>query len=243
MHGYSSSEESEDPKRPRPQPAQNNNNDQKKKRKKRLPPQQSINRIWKKFSNRKFHKALSVLPFDPVSPPANLDRPNELVWDGYERAAEECRRKVDKIVRECKRVNMRYRDPGFDLDWDFKYEKGHCLNSLGSQKYELNSNTLLSSSASVPKAVKRVHEIYEKPAFMNEVGPGDVKQGSLGDCWLLAGLSALANTEDGIRRLCVAHNTSKFWVMQCSRSSANETRNRHLRFRFLSRRRMDLLHH
>lgn len=104
---------------------------------------------------------------------------------------------------------MRYRDPGFDLDWDMKYEKGHCLNSLGSQKYELNSNTLLSSSASVPKAVKRVHEIYNKPTFMKEVNPGDVKQGSIGDCWLLAGLSALANTEDGIRRLCVAHNTSK----------------------------------
>lgn len=115
MHGYSSSEESEDPKRPRPQPSQNNNQDQKKKRKKRLPPQQSINRMWKKFSNRKFHKALAVLPFDPVLPPACSDRPNEPLWDGYERAAQECRRKVDKIVKECKRVNMRYRDPGFDL--------------------------------------------------------------------------------------------------------------------------------
>ena len=115
MHGYSSSEESEDPKRPRPQPAQNNNQDQKKKKKKRLPPQQSINRTWKKFSNRKFHKALAVLPFDPVSPPASSDRQNELLWDGYERAATECRIKVEKIVKECKRVNMRYRDPGFDL--------------------------------------------------------------------------------------------------------------------------------
>ncbi|KAG9257198.1 uncharacterized protein F5Z01DRAFT_617296 [Emericellopsis atlantica] len=207
MHGYSSSEESEDPKRPRAQPAQNNNNDQKKKRKKRLPPQQSVNRIWKKFSNRKFHKALSVLPFDPVQPPACSDRSNELLSDGYERAVEECRRKVEKIVKECKRVNQRYRDPGFDLDWDFKYEKGNCLNSLGSSKFELNSTTLLSSTASVPKAVKRVHEIYDKPTFMREVSAGDVKQGSLGDCWLLASLSALANVEGGIERICVAHDT------------------------------------
>jgi hypothetical protein len=115
MHGYSSSEESEDPRRPRAQPASNNNQDQKKKRKRRVPPQPSINRIWKKFSNRKFTKALAVLPFDPVQPPASPDRPNELLWDGYNRAAEECRRKVEKIVKECKRVNMRYRDPGFDL--------------------------------------------------------------------------------------------------------------------------------
>jgi hypothetical protein len=115
MHGYSSSEESDDPRRPRAPPATNNNNDQKKKKKRRLPPQQSINRIWKKFSNRKFNAALSVLPFDPVAPPATADRPNELLWDSYERAAEECRRKVEKIVRDCRRINMRYRDPGFDL--------------------------------------------------------------------------------------------------------------------------------
>lgn len=115
MHGYSSSEESEDPRRPRVAPSTNTSQDQKKKKKKRLAPQQSINQIWKKFSNRKFHKALCVLPFDPVSPPATPNRPNELLHEGYERAAEECRRKVQKIVQECKRVNKRYRDIGWDL--------------------------------------------------------------------------------------------------------------------------------
>ncbi|EMT73746.1 hypothetical protein FOC4_g10000805 [Fusarium odoratissimum] len=160
MHGYSSSEESDDPRRPRA-PA-SNNNDQKKKKKKKLPPQKSINRIWKKFSKRKFHKALAVLPFDPVQPPATYHS-KELLSAGYERAVEECRRKVEKIIKECKRVNMRYRDPGWDLDWDLKYEKGHCLNNLGSQKFELNRTTLLSSKAAIPKAVKRVHEIFENP--------------------------------------------------------------------------------
>lgn len=117
MHGYSSSEESEDPRRPRIQPttSSSSSQDQKKKRKKRYPPQQSINRIWKKFSNRKFHKALSVLPFDTICSPLSSERPNELLSEGYDRAAEECRRKVYKIVNECKRVNMRYRDPGWDL--------------------------------------------------------------------------------------------------------------------------------
>lgn len=112
MHGYSSSEESDDPRRPRAQAS--NNNDQKKKKKKKLPPQKSINRIWKKFSKRKFHKALAVLPFDPVQPPATYHS-NELLSAGYERAVEECRRKVEKIIKECKRVNMRYRHPGWDL--------------------------------------------------------------------------------------------------------------------------------
>lgn len=116
MHGYSSSEESEDPKRPRPLPASsNNNNDQKKRKKKKPPPQQAINRIWKKLQARKPTTPLAVLPFDPVPPPAGPERANEPSDSSYERAVDECRRKVRKIIKECRRVNMRYRDPGWDL--------------------------------------------------------------------------------------------------------------------------------
>ncbi|KAH6898145.1 hypothetical protein B0T10DRAFT_471882 [Thelonectria olida] len=208
MHGYSSSEESDDPRRPRVAPvASTSTTDNKKKKKKKLPPQKSINRIWKKFSKRKFHTALAVLPFDPVQPPAISDQPNALLSAGYDQAVADCRRKVEKIIKECKRVNMRYRDPGFDLDWDLKYEKGNCLNSLGYQKFELNRTTLLGSKATVPKAVKRVHEIFEKPTFLQDLNGGDVKQGSLGDCWIIAGMTALANTEEGIKRICVAYDT------------------------------------
>ncbi|KAH7162133.1 hypothetical protein B0J13DRAFT_490704 [Dactylonectria estremocensis] len=208
MHGYSSSEESDDPRRPRAAPATTTTTqDQKKKKKKKLPPQKSINRIWKKFSKRKFHTALAVLPFDPVVPPATSNQPNELLSAGYTRAAEECRRKVEKIIKECKRVNMRYRDPGWDLDWDLKYEKGYCLNSLGTQKFEIKRTTLLSSKAVVPKAVKRVHEIFEKPTFMKVVDGGDLKQGGLGDCWIMSSFTALASVEEGVKRLCVAYDT------------------------------------
>lgn len=120
MHGYSSSSESDDEYSYRrnkgkvPAPA-NSNDANKKKKKLKLPPQQSINRIWKRFSNKRFNKALAILPFDPVLPPTISDRSNELLSEGYERAVEECRRKVRKIIQECKRVNTRYRDPGWDL--------------------------------------------------------------------------------------------------------------------------------
>lgn len=115
MHGYSSSEESEDPRRPRIQPSGSKEENSKRQRKKKLPPQQCINSIWKKFSKRRFHAALAVLPFDPILPPASSGYANELLEDAYERTAQECRRKVQKIVEDCKRINMRYRDPGWDL--------------------------------------------------------------------------------------------------------------------------------
>ncbi|KAI1104668.1 cysteine proteinase [Jackrogersella minutella] len=203
--GYSSSSESDEAPR-KTNTTTTTNPNQKKKKKRKPPPQQSINKIWRRFTTKQFTKALSVLPFDPVPLPSTPERPNELLAAGYERAREECSRKVKKIIAECKRVNTRYRDPGFDLDWDLKWLKGNCLNHLGSRKFDIASSRL-STNTSVPKAVKRVHEIFEKPTFLDNIGAGDVKQGSLGDCWLIASLSALANVEDGIKRICVEYDT------------------------------------
>lgn len=58
----------------------------------------------------------------------------------------------------------------------------------------------------MPKAVKRVHGIFENPTFMKNINGGDVKQGNLSDCWLMAGLIALANIPTSLKRICVAYN-------------------------------------
>ena len=180
-----------------------------KKKKKKLPPQESIDKLWERFSQKRFSKAMKVLPFAPVAPSPLSDRANELLSVGYERAAEECRRKVRKIIQECRRVNMRYRDPGWDIDWDLKMAKGYCLNSLGQTTFDVSLKNMLRISASVPKAVKRVHEIFEKPTFMANVSGSDAKQGSLGDCWFISCVSGLANVPGGLQRACVEYDTSK----------------------------------
>ena len=184
---------------------------EKKKKKKKLLPQESIDKIWERFSQKRFSKAMTVLPFAPVAPSPLSERANELLSVGYERAAEECRRKVKKIIQECRRVNMRYRDPGWDIDWDLKMAKGHCLNSLGQTSFDVSLKNMLSINATVPKAVKRVHEIFEKPTFLSTVSGSDVKQGSLGDCWFVSCVSGLANVPGGLQRACVAYDTSE-WI-------------------------------
>lgn len=92
-------------------------------------------------------------------------------------------------------------------DWDLKWRKGNTLNYLGKTKFELSTQTARDPSSSVPKAVKRVHEIFENPTFMKNINGSDVKQGGLGDCWLIASLSGLANIEGAVRRSCVEYNT------------------------------------
>ncbi|KAI8951659.1 hypothetical protein F4801DRAFT_589509 [Xylaria longipes] len=203
--GYSSSSDSDEPPR-KANTTTTSNSNQKKKKKRKPPPQQSINKIWRRFTTKRYTKALSVLPFDPVPLPSTTEGPNELLSAGYERAREECSRRVKKIIQECRRVNTRYRDPGFDLDWDLKMGKGNCLNYLGSSKFDM-TNTRYSTTTSVPKAVKRVHEIFEKPTFLKHIDGADIKQGGLGDCWYIASLSALANVDDAVKRVCVEYDT------------------------------------
>src|SRR4051794_16589997 len=114
-----------------------------KKKKKHVPPQDTINKIWSRFSVKKFSKATVVLPFatssnqttlDPSKPP-QTGRDNLLVSEDFDRAVQECRTRVKKLIKECRRVNMRYRDPDFDIDWDLKMKKGYCLNNLKDNKF------------------------------------------------------------------------------------------------------------
>ncbi|KAH8591924.1 hypothetical protein B0O99DRAFT_654185 [Bisporella sp. PMI_857] len=210
MFMYSSSSDDDSRRRGRPNPPPplpphpslpNNNN----KKTKRYPPQETINKIWQRFSVPQFSKATTILPSAPPtsSDPSKLtqSRPtqnNFLVSEDFQRAVQECRTKVQKLIKECKRVNMRYRDPSFDIDWDLKLEKGYCLNGLISGRFD----------SQVPKAVKRVHEIFEKPTFLGGKNvPADVKLRNLGDCWLIASLTALVNIEFRIERICVVYNT------------------------------------
>ena len=93
-------------------------------------------------------------------------------------------------------------------EWDLKMEKGHCLNYLGGDTFDVSFPP--PSSANLPKSVKRVHQIFEKPTFLESVSSSDVIQGSLGNCWAVAALSALADVQDGIKRLCVEYDTRKF---------------------------------
>jgi hypothetical protein len=212
---YFSSDPDRDRRPPPPSPAPYERKT-KPKKKKKLPPQEAIDKIWSRFSSPKFSKATVVLP-QPSSDSAKAATPshprpnNLLVSEDFERAVQECRKRVQKLIKECKRVNMRYRDPSFDIDWDLKWEKGDCLNGLVREKFEVNRHVFSNPNSSVPKAVKRVHEIFDNPTFLKEkISPADVKQGNLGDCWLMASLTALANMEVGIQRICVEYDTSEF---------------------------------
>src|SRR6478609_6959871 len=203
----------------------------KKNRKPLLSPQTSINNIWRCFSSPRPQLALAILPQDQsAKASSNGNDGNELLTEGRLRAVTECQRKVNEIIKECKRVNMRYRDRDWDLvsthsdprtpDWflvvnciaqvfDFA-DQGHCLNGLRQTMFDLGEISGPDTEPNAPGAVKRVHEIFSLPTFMKNVDGGDVKQGKLSNCWFVAGLTALANLEYGLTQTCAAHDTGIF---------------------------------
>jgi hypothetical protein len=81
---------------------------------KQVEPQQAINEIWRGFLAQKVQPILSIFPFERREQFPRTSRHNELLSADYQRVVEDCRRKVDKIIGECKRVNLRFRD----IDWD-----------------------------------------------------------------------------------------------------------------------------
>ncbi|PHH55425.1 Calpain clp-1 [Ceratocystis fimbriata CBS 114723] len=208
MYNYSDSEESDNPFRPRSPPFGFDPKEHKKPILKPSSPQDAINTLWKRFSVRNPAKVASVFPFDPVLPPAaNEERVNEPVDASYERAKEECTRRVEKIIQECKRINTRYRDLGFDISWDLQRSIGNTLNSLGSDTFKVSSEARRNHAIRGPKAVKRISEIFQNPTFLKKISIDQAKQGALGDCWAISALTGLACVEDAVKRLCVCYDT------------------------------------
>ncbi|KAI8283598.1 Calpain-8 [Colletotrichum sp. SAR11_240] len=172
---------------------------------KQQPPQDIIDEFWTKFTTKTPGKATTVIPQNEYAEKVarrSTAATGVCTQTSYDEAAAVCKTKVDKIVQECRRVNQKYRDPHFDLEFDLKFGRRDCLESLWNTK-----NKEPSPSSFAPKAVKRVVDIFDSPQFYID-GPtaNDVRQGRDGDCWLMAALCNLSNKSGLIEKVCVAHD-------------------------------------
>jgi hypothetical protein len=129
-------------------------------------------------------------------------QPGKNALASYDEAKAVCEAKVAKIVKECRRLNVKYRDPHFDIEDDFRKWMGKerpyadCLMGLNEIRDDLR-----------PMSVKRVEDIFEEPKFfIDGATASDVRQGKEGDCWFMSALCTLSNKEGLIQRVCVARD-------------------------------------
>ncbi|KAG5300071.1 calpain-9 [Histoplasma capsulatum G186AR] len=162
-------------------------------------PQKLVDTFWKSFNSKYPGRVLKALPYRPgktASQPISNIAHGEAALDSYDRAKRECEHAVDRIVKQCLRINQKYTDPHFDIERDLKSGQRNFLDGLQGVNSEMK-----------PKGVKRVTDIFEKPEFyVNNATASDVRQGNDGDCWLMAALCTLGNMPGLIDRVCVARN-------------------------------------
>ena len=115
-------------------------------------PQKTVDQFWDIFTTKYPGKVSSILPENVYAKSKAANEPKGVVrgraaFKSYEETKSDCIAAVEKIAKECRRVNMRYRDPHFDIEFDLKWDKKDCLEGLV---------TYSSESPLTPSSVKRV---------------------------------------------------------------------------------------
>ncbi|THU76890.1 cysteine proteinase [Dendrothele bispora CBS 962.96] len=137
-------------------------------------------------------KKKSAEPLSQATFVQQSDKAGLLVTEELEKALNDCRAKVDRISKDCKLRNRKFRDIEFDIELD----KQRCLHGLGG-----------TSEIYYPSDVQRVSEIFENPQFfVDGADSADLVQGAIGDCWFVSALATMATKKNLVERFCVARD-------------------------------------
>ena len=117
-------------------------------------PQDSLDEFWASFTSKFPGKPQRILPANVYAKTKAAKSPKGVIHGqaalkSYEQASAECVAAVEKISKECRRVNMKYRDPHFDIEFDLKRAgpgPRDCLDGLNGRNVD----------SALPKSVKRV---------------------------------------------------------------------------------------
>ncbi|KAF2747902.1 cysteine proteinase [Sporormia fimetaria CBS 119925] len=183
-------------------------------------PQQLLDDFWENLISKTPGKVTNIFPPSLYanllpSPRKSTAFQGRNAAESYQAAADECRARVKRIVRECHRTNEKYTDPDFDIEEDLW--RGNCLKPLMNWYTPDDSNDGItgrsgSSSGSSssggddprPGSVHRIDWIFEKPAFtVDGYSSSDVQQGANGDCWFLAAVASICSNPSLMHKVCV----------------------------------------
>ncbi|KAK0497318.1 hypothetical protein EDD18DRAFT_149737 [Armillaria luteobubalina] len=119
------------------------------------------------------------------------DQAGLLVTDELEKAIVDCKAKVERIAKECKAKNRKFRDHEFDLQND----RSRCLHGLASEEpYN-------------PSDVLRVTQVFDNPQFfIDGASSNDIVQGAIGDCWFVSALAMVCAPKGLVEKFCVARD-------------------------------------
>lgn len=127
-------------------------------------PQDIIDEFWTKFTTQNPGKPFTVLPENQYVKRAALNSPKKAAASqnaatSYDRAAGECKAKVEKIAKTCRSRNQKYTDPHFDIGLDLRERT--TKDTLTTLIPVENKDSI---DDSAPKSVKRVEVRSSHPS-------------------------------------------------------------------------------
>ncbi|KAJ7749668.1 hypothetical protein B0H16DRAFT_1551042 [Mycena metata] len=133
------------------------------------------------LQNRKQRPAKTEL----VSFAQQEKRAGLLVTNELEKARAGCKVQVERIAKDCRAKNRR-----------FRCVEGYTIASFGLSKENREYR---------PSDVQRVTKIFGNPSFfVDGADSNDVIQGKLGDCWFLSALTTMTTAKGLLEKFCVA---------------------------------------
>lgn len=97
-------------------------------------PQEILNEFWDNLVSKNPGKVTTIFPptlWANLLPPRHQKAATQGVnaAKSYQAAADDCKARVSRIVRECHRTNEKFSDPDFDIESDFGF-MSNCLRGL-----------------------------------------------------------------------------------------------------------------
>jgi hypothetical protein len=140
-------------------------------------PQETLRQFWEQFNSKFPGRIYTVLPDNPYARRKAARIPNGVIQGqnagkSYEEARKECQRAVERIIKECERLNQKYTDPHFDIEVDLKSGRRDCLDGLdavnmemrprGVKRVTVSTNTHASTQRNVVRLMKRTFRKFSR---------------------------------------------------------------------------------
>ncbi|KAJ4363859.1 hypothetical protein N0V95_000928 [Ascochyta clinopodiicola] len=134
-------------------------------------PQEIINEFWENLITKKPGKVTKIFPpslYANLLPPQRKSglANGKNAAESYGAAAQACRARVERIVRECERTNEKFTDPDFDIE----VRSGNCLNGL-MQWYEDSEHVSPTPTVSPTRLGYAIDTIIQAKVLHHDVAP------------------------------------------------------------------------
>jgi hypothetical protein len=127
-------------------------------KKRRKLPQETLNEFWDGLISKTPGKVFQIFPrslYAHLLPPIESDgtASRKRASASYQAAAAECKERVERIVRECRRTNEKFTDPDFDIESDYRK---NCLKGLSTETSTSGADGASVGGASLRNALSTV---------------------------------------------------------------------------------------